>query len=72
LNLGHALAAWTPDRRALHDFIAGTRVENVDPKNTQMPIWAWLIIGLHGLVFVGSCVALMISVWLLMQQVANI
>ena len=29
LNLGHALAAWTPQGRALHDYVAGTRVENV-------------------------------------------
>jgi len=45
LNLGHALAAWTPDKRALHDYIAGTRVDNVDPANTAMPLWGWLVIG---------------------------
>jgi uncharacterized RDD family membrane protein YckC len=49
LNLGHALAAWTRERRALHDFLAGTRVENVDPANAAMPTWGWAIVGLHAL-----------------------
>lgn len=49
LNIGHALAAWTRERRALHDFVAGTRVENVDPANAAMPTWGWVIVGLHAL-----------------------
>jgi uncharacterized RDD family membrane protein YckC len=49
LNVGHALAAWTRERRALHDFLAGTRVENVDPANAAMPTWGWVIVGLHAL-----------------------
>jgi uncharacterized RDD family membrane protein YckC len=49
LNVGHALAAWTRERRALHDFVAGTRVENVDPANAAMPAWGWVIVGLHAL-----------------------
>lgn len=70
MNLGHALAAWTPDRRALHDYIAGTRVENADPKQPGMPVWGWAIIVLHGLLFVGSCVALVLMMWLMLQQIS--
>lgn len=47
LNLGHAMAAWTADKRALHDYVAGTRVDNVDPLNTAMPRWGWVVIGLQ-------------------------
>lgn len=45
LNLGHALAAWTPQKRALHDFVAGTRVIAVDG-NARLPAWAkaWLLL----------------------------
>jgi len=40
LNLGHALAGWRRDKRALHDLIAGTQVVAQAP----MPPWArgWL------------------------------
>jgi len=72
LNLGHALAAWTPERRALHDYIASTRVENVDPKNPGMPLWAWVVVIAHGLFFVGSCVFMVLMVWLMMQQISAI
>lgn len=72
LNLGHAFAAWTPERRALHDYIAGTRVENADPKNTRMPIWAWLIIAAHALIFIGSIVLMVFLMWFLMQQISAI
>ena len=53
LNLGHALCAWTRDRRALHDYLAGTRVEHVDPADTAMPMWGWVVIGLNAMVFVA-------------------
>ncbi|MEO6173099.1 MAG: RDD family protein [Arenimonas sp.] len=72
MNLGHALAAWTPQRLALHDYVAGTRVENVDPKNIRMPVWAWLVVAAHGLIFVGSIFLMFIMVWLLMQQISAI
>jgi uncharacterized RDD family membrane protein YckC len=41
LNLGHAIAGWRRDRRALHDLIAGTQVL----AQGAMPRWArwWLI-----------------------------
>ena len=51
LNLGHALAAWTPERRALHDYLAGTRVENVDPAQARMPVWGWVIVGANVALF---------------------
>lgn len=72
LNLGHAFAAWTPERRALHDYIASTRVENVDPKNPGMPLWAWVVVIAHGLFFVGSCLFMVLMVWLMMQQISAI
>ena len=72
LNLGHALAAWTPERRALHDYVASTRVENVDPKKPGMPMWGWVVVTAHGLFFVGSCMFMVLMVWLLMQQISAI
>lgn len=45
LNLGHAMAAWTPGKRALHDYLAGTRVERAPGAAPAMPRGArvWLI-----------------------------
>ncbi|TWH99107.1 RDD family protein [Luteimonas cucumeris] len=44
LNLGHALAAWTPQKRALHDYIASTRV--AADRGAVLPLWAkaWLLL----------------------------
>lgn len=36
LNLGHALAGWRKDGRALHDLLSGARVSS----NASMPAWA--------------------------------
>lgn len=72
LNLGHALAAWTPQRRALHDYVAGTRVENTDPRNTAMPLWGWIIIAIHALIFLGTIVLLFLMVLLYMQMLSAI
>lgn len=44
LNLGHALAAWTREHRALHDYLAGSRVLLGDPE-ARMPTWGWVIVG---------------------------
>ena len=45
LNLGHLLAALPPQHRALHDYIAGTRVLRTDDA-PRMPLaaklWLWL------------------------------
>ena len=42
LNLGHAMAGWREDRRALHDLLAGTQVM----ARGEMPRWAraWLLL----------------------------
>jgi uncharacterized RDD family membrane protein YckC len=71
LNLGHALAAWTPERRALHDYIAGTRVENSDPTQPKMPLWGWLVIAAHALIFLLSMVAIVVLTWLAVQAMTQ-
>lgn len=38
LNLGHALAGWRKDGRALHDLIAGTRVDRQSGTTNQTSI----------------------------------
>ena len=43
LNLGHAIAGWRRDKRALHDLLAGTRVDALAP----MPAWARAWLGLQ-------------------------
>lgn len=48
LNLGHALAAWTRDGRALHDMIAGTRVVHAPGTGLRMPAWAKAVLALQG------------------------
>jgi len=54
LNLGHAIAGWRRDRRALHDLIAGTQVLAQGP--TPRWVRAWLIVqgGLFTGVLVGT------------------
>ena len=47
LNLGHALAAWTRERRALHDYLAGTRVVDADPASAALPDWARVLVALQ-------------------------
>jgi len=71
MNLGHALAAWTPERRALHDYVAGTRVENVDPAQAKMPLWGWLIVAMHAFIFLLSIIAIFAVVFLAMQKLAE-
>ena len=53
LNLGHAIAAWRRDRRALHDLIAGTQVLAEGP----MPRWARAWLGLQLAVVLGALLA---------------
>lgn len=62
LNLGHALAALPPQKRALHDYVAGTRVACDD--DPRMPGWASAWIALQ----VVAGVALV--AWLLLRYVA--
>lgn len=54
LHLGHAMAAWTRDRRALHDFIAGTRVELREGVDPRLPAWAQAWLWLQAVAVVGG------------------
>lgn len=72
LNLGHALAAWTPQRRALHDYLAGTRVENVDPANTAMPTWGWIVIAVNVLGLVVTVLATVAVAWVIVTQLQGL
>lgn len=60
LNLGHAMAAWTPGKRALHDYVAGTRVELAPGAPPAMPAWArgWLLLQAAGFVGLAGFVLL--------------
>ncbi|OGT60831.1 MAG: hypothetical protein A3E01_19830 [Gammaproteobacteria bacterium RIFCSPHIGHO2_12_FULL_63_22] len=64
LNLGHALAGWRQDGRALHDLLAGARVSALGP----MPTWArallWAQVALLLLLSTGMLLRLF---WLLGQ-----
>ncbi len=65
LNLGHALAALPPQKRALHDYIAGTRVVTGGVR-THLPRWASAWIALQ---WVAGIAAL---AWLLQHYVATL
>ncbi|MEI2453213.1 RDD family protein [Lysobacter firmicutimachus] len=45
LNIGHLVAVAKPEQRALHDRLAGARVDCIDARG--MPAWAWAWIGLQ-------------------------
>lgn len=53
LNLGHLLAAVPPQKRALHDYLAGTRVLCDDPM-PAMPLWARAWLGLQIVALVAT------------------
>jgi uncharacterized RDD family membrane protein YckC len=55
LNLGHALAALPPDKRALHDYLAGTRVLARAPG--PLPGWARAWLAAQGIAVAWLCVA---------------
>ncbi len=57
LNLGHLLAAVPPQKRALHDYIAGTRVV-IDVEAPPLPTWAraWLWLQVATIVLVTGWV----------------
>ena len=69
LNLGHAMAAWTPDKRALHDYVAGTRVDNVDPANAAMPRWGWIILGIELAMLLGFAAVLALALALALVKI---
>jgi len=64
-NLGHALAAMPPQRRALHDYIAGARVLCRQP-NPRLPGWAraWL-----ALQIIASTA---VTAWLVLRYVSTL
>lgn len=68
LNLGHALAGWRQDGRALHDLLAGARVSALGP----MPTWArallWAQVGLLLLLSAG----LLLQIFWMLGQLATL
>lgn len=63
-NLGHALAAWRPDGRALHDLVAGTATVVHAP----MPGWARGLLLAELLLLLGLVAGLLLRLlWLLAQ-----
>jgi uncharacterized RDD family membrane protein YckC len=65
LNLGHALAAVPPRKRALHDYIAGTRVVHGDGE-ARLPGWAKAWVALQLLLAVG------LPAWLVLRYIAGL
>ena len=63
LNLGHALAAVPPQKRALHDYIAGLHVVD-DAAGQPLPGWARTWLGLQ------LVAGFLLPVWLLLRDVA--
>ena len=64
LNLGHAIAGWRADHRALHDLIAGAQLRALGP----MPRWArWFLIVQGALALAGLLGLLGWLGWLLWQ-----
>ena len=65
LNLGHALAAVPPQKRALHDYIAGTRVVHGDGE-PRLPGWAKAWVAVQVLLAVG------LPAWLVLRYIAGL
>ena len=57
LNIGHALVLLRPDRRALHDLVAGTRVVQACAAGTPLAAWARAWLGLQALLLVFATAA---------------
>jgi len=55
LNLGHAIAGWRKDKRALHDLLAGTRVVLAEGAPARMPRWARYWLAAQAVVFLAAC-----------------
>lgn len=71
LNLGHALVAWTPDKRALHDYLAGTRVERLADAPATMPAWARAWLWLQAVIFAGLLALMLRSYLQLLSGIAG-
>lgn len=65
LNLGHAIAGWRGDHRALHDLVAGAQLRALGP----MPRWARAFLLAQGAVFLAGLLGLLAwlgwQLWLL-------
>ncbi len=64
LNLGHALAAVPPQKRALHDYIAGAHVLSKDEK--ALPVWARAWLALQIIAGVA------IPIWMVLRGIASL
>jgi uncharacterized RDD family membrane protein YckC len=65
LNLGHALAAVPPQKRALHDYIAGTRVVHGDGE-PRLPGWAKAWVAVQLLLAAG------LPAWLVLRYIVGL
>lgn len=72
MNVGHAMAAFGSERRALHDYVAGTRVENIDPANPRMPAWGWWVVAAHAVALLLLIVGFAMAVLMMFRAIAQI
>ncbi|HEX5757241.1 MAG TPA: RDD family protein [Arenimonas sp.] len=70
LNLGHALAAWTPNKTALHDWLSGTRVQRDGAR--RWPTWAVLWLVLQALCAIALLLWLGWRYWLALQLITGV
>jgi uncharacterized RDD family membrane protein YckC len=68
LNLGHALAGWRADGRALHDLIAGAQVRARGP----MPPWARALLWLQAGLLAAAMLALFARLAWVLGQLATL
>ena len=65
MNLGHAMAGWRQDRRALHDLVAGTQVVGRRLTGAQTAVMVGTLIG-------GAVLALIVVVTVIQGMVAGL
>ena len=68
LNLGHALAGWRKDGRALHDLLAGARVSAKGP----MPAWARTLLWAQVALLLLVSVLMLARIFWMLGQLATI
>lgn len=64
LNIGHLMATWRPDGRALHDLIAKTRVCQERKITAQHDVAVALFLAIH-------VVALLVSIYMAVQRAVD-
>ncbi|MCX7043315.1 MAG: RDD family protein [Gammaproteobacteria bacterium] len=67
LNLGHALAGWRKDGRALHDLLAGARVSALGP----MPAWARALLWAQLALLVLLSAGMLLRIFWMLGQIAT-